>query len=111
MVSKIGQLRKLVKKESTTEKGYRISKMILHNELTFIENRHLEDYFLVAHRYVSELKKNKEIIIGPGWGGMISSHICYVLGITNINMHDDPILLWGNGKINPTINIPIKNRA
>lgn len=111
MVSKIDQLRKLVKKEVTIEKGYRISKMILHNELTFIENRHLEDYFLVAHRFVSELKNNKEIIIGPGWGRMISSHICYVLGITNINMHDDPILLWGNEKTNPTIDIEVDDES
>ena len=111
MVSKIDQLRKLVKKEVTTEIGYRISKMILHNELTFIENRHLEDYFLVAHRLVSELKKNKEVVIGPGWGGMISSHICYVLGITNINLHDDPILLWGNEISNPTIDIEVDDES
>lgn len=111
MVSKINQLRKLVKKGVTTEIGYRVSKMILHNELTFIENRHLEDYFLVAHRLMSELKKNKEVIIGPGWGGMISSHVCYVLGITNINMHDDPILLWGNEKRNPTIDIEVDDES
>lgn len=30
MVSKINQLRKLVKKEVTIELGYRVSKMILH---------------------------------------------------------------------------------
>lgn len=111
MLSKINQLRKLVKKGASNEMVYRISKFILHNELTFIEDRHLEDYFLVAHRLVSELKDNKEVLLGPGWGGMISSHICYVLGITNINMHDDPILLWGNGKINPTINIEVDEES
>lgn len=111
MVSKINQLRKLVKKVVTIELGYRVSKMILHNELTFIENRHLEDYFLVAHRLLSELKKNKEVIIGPGWGRMISSYICYVLGITNINMHDDPILLWGDEKNNPTIDIEVDDES
>ena len=51
-----------------------VTNRILENELTFIENRHLEEYFLMAHELVSELKKNRSFLIGPGWDWMLKSH-------------------------------------
>ena len=110
MVSRIEQLRELVAKGKEHRE---VNPMIVYKELTFIEKRHMEDYFLVAHELVSELKR-ENIIIGPGWGRMISSHVCYSLGITNINPVDvgiEPILIWGDEKRNLTINIEVDEES
>lgn len=46
MPSKIEQLRKLIAEGSE----YRdVRPMTIYKELTFIDKRHIEDYFLVAH--------------------------------------------------------------
>lgn len=111
MVSKIEQLRELVAKGK--EHG-EVSAMTIYKELTFIEKRHLEEYFLVAHQLVSNLKRDKDIIIGPGWGRMINSHVCYSLGITNINPVEidvEPILIWGDDKRNLTVNIEVDEES
>ena len=111
MASKIEKLRKLAEKGG----GHReVDAMIIHKELNFIERRHLEDYFLVAHKLVTELKRESNVIIGPGWGWMISSHVCYSLGITNINPVDvgiNPILVWGDDKRDLTINIEVDEES
>ena len=104
-------LRKLV------EKGGRyreVDAMTIYKELNFIEHRHLEDYFLVAYQLVSELKREKNIIFGPGWGRMISSHVCYSLGISNISpvsVGGEPILIWGDKKKVPTIDIEVDEES
>lgn len=111
MASKMEILRKLV------EKGGRyreVDAMTIYKELNFIEHRHLEDYFLVAYQLVSELKREKNIIFGPGWGRMISSHVCYSLGISNISpvsVGVEPILIWGDKKKVPTIDIEVDEES
>ena len=111
MASKLEKLRKLAENGG----GHReVDAMIIHKELNFIERRHLEDYFLVAHKLVTELKRESNVIIGPGWGWMISSHVCYSLGITNINPVDvgiNPILVWGDDKRDLTINIEVDEES
>ncbi len=87
---------------------------MIYKELNFIENRHLEDYFLVAHRLVTELKRDGDVVMGPGWGRMISSHVCYSLGITNINpvsVGVEPILIWGDNKKVPKIDIEVDEES
>lgn len=66
MASKIQQLRKLVEKGVSNRTGHCVKKMTIHNELTYIENRHLEDYFIVAHKLMTKLKSTEDILIGPG---------------------------------------------
>ena len=111
MASKMEILRKLV------EKGGRyreVDAMTIYKELNFIEHRHLEDYFLVAYQLVSELKREKNIIFDPGWGRMISSHVCYSLGISNISpvsVGVEPILIWGDKKKVPTIDIEVDEES
>ena len=111
MALKIEKLRKLAEKG---ERYHEVDAMIIYKELNFIEHRHLEDYFLVAHQLVSELKREKNIIIGPGWDKMISSHVCYSLGISNISpvsVGVDPILIWGDKKKVPTIDIEVDEES
>ena len=112
MKTKIEQLKEVVKDEikRIENPSLKLSKRIVVNELTFIEARHMEDYFLVAHQLMTGLKKCENILIGPGWDWMISSHICRALGITYLNPKDhllEPILVWGNDKRNPTISIEV----
>lgn len=112
MASKIQQLRKLVEKGISNETGHRVKKMTVHNELTYIENRHLEDYFIVAHKLMTQLKTSEDILIGPGRGRMISSHVCYTLGITNISpqcVFAEHVLLWGDETKKPIIDIEVDN--
>ena len=82
------QLRETVMAGKPKIENHGVTNRILENELTFIENRHLEEYFLMAHELVSELKKNRSFLIGPGWDWMLSSHVCRTLGLTNINPDD-----------------------
>lgn len=56
MKTKIKQLRESI--VSGVIKNGNIDRLILEAELTFIEARHMEEYFLIAHRLFSELKKN-----------------------------------------------------
>ena len=112
MASKIQQLRKLVEKGISNETGHRVKKMTVHNELTYIENRRLENYFIVAHKLMKQLKTSEDILIGPGRGRMISSHVCYTLGITNICpqcVFAEHVLLWGDATKNPIIDIEVDN--
>lgn len=112
MASKIQQLRKLVEKGISDETGHRVKKMTIHNELTYIESRHLEDYFIVAHKLMKKLKTTEDILIGPGRGRMISSHVCYTLGITNICpqcVFAEHVLLWGDETQKPIIDIEVDN--
>lgn len=98
MKTKIKQLRESI--VSSISKNGDIDGLILESELAFIEARHMEEYFLIAHRLFSELKKNQSIRIGPGWNWMISSHVCYALGLTNISpvvLNISPIFTWGDG--------------
>ena len=108
---KIEKLRKLAEKGG---RYHEVDAMTIYKELNFIEHRHLEDYFLVAHQLVSELKREKNIIIGPGWDKMISSHVCYSLGISNISpvsVGVDPILIWGDKKRVSTIDIEVDEES
>lgn len=108
---KIEKLRKLAEKGG---RYHEVDAMTIYKELNFIEHRHLEDYFLVAHQLVSELKREKNIIIGPGWDKMISSHVCYSLGITNISpvsVGVEPILIWGDYNKVPTIDIEVDEES
>ena len=116
MKTKIEQLKEVVKDEikRIENPSLKLSKRIVVNELTFIEARHMEDYFLVAHQLMTGLKKCENILIGPGWDWMISSHICRALGITYLNPRDHflfPILVWGNDKRNPTISIEVDEES
>ena len=108
MKTKIKQLRESI--VSGVIKNDNIDRLILEAELTFIEARHMEEYFLIAHRLFSELKKNQSVRIGPGWNWMISSHVCYALGLTNISPVDlgiSPIFTWGDVNSDLTINIEV----
>lgn len=58
MNTKMEQLRETVMAGKPKIENHGVTNRILENELTFIENRHLEEYFLMAHELVSELKKN-----------------------------------------------------
>ena len=115
MKTVIEELRDAVKKGrdkigNQLERDGGTSKLILEQELTFIESRQLEGYFLAAHQLVTELKKCENILIGPGWDWMISSHVCYTLGITNVSPSDiniEPILVWGDDSSKPTISIEV----
>jgi len=110
MKTKIEQLREIVTNSVNTNDHHCVKRMILENELTFIENRHMEDYFLVAHKLISELNKNDDVMIGPGWDWMIGSHVCRSLGITNLNPSDlgiTPIITWGKDNYRPTITIEV----
>ena len=112
MASKKQQLRKLVEKGISKKTGHCIKRMTIHNELTYIENRHLEDYFIVAHKLMTQLKANEDIKVGPGRGRMISSHVCYILGITKISplsVDAEHVLLWGDEAKNPIIDIEVDN--
>lgn len=115
MKTEIEELRDAVKK-GRDKMGYQLerdggtSRLILEQELTFIESRQLEGYFWAAHQLVTELKKYENILIGPGWDWMISSHVCYTLGITNVSPSDiniEPILVWCDDNCNPTISIEV----
>ena len=57
MNTKMEQLRETVMAGKPKIKNHGVTNRILENELTFIENRHLEEYFLMAHELVSELKR------------------------------------------------------
>lgn len=110
MKTKIKQLRESI--VSSISKNGNIDRLILESELTFIEARHMEEYFLIAHRLFSELKKNQSVRIGPGWNWMINSHVCYALGLTNISpavLGISPIITWGDGNSDLTINIEVDN--
>ena len=110
MKTKIKQLRESI--VSSISKNGDIDGLILESELAFIEARHMEEYFLIAHRLFSELKKNQSVRIGPGWNWMISSHVCYALGLTNISpvvLNISPIFTWGDGNSDLTINIEVDN--
>ena len=74
-----------------------ISKNMLERELVFIENRHLESYFNVAHELIDGLKRGNEVLLSPGHGWMINSYVCWLLGITSIypdSQGVDPLLIW-----------------
>lgn len=75
MNTKMEQLWETVMAGKPKIENHGVTNRILENELTFIENRHLEEYFLIAHELVSELKKNRSFLIGPGWDWMLSSHV------------------------------------
>ncbi len=114
MNTKIEQLREIVTNSVNTNEHHCVKRMILENELTFIENRHMEDYFLVAHRLMSELNKNGDVLIGPGWDWMIGSHVCRSLGITHMNPCDlsiTPIITWGKDNYRPTITIEVDKES
>ena len=111
MATKIEQLREIIIKGG---RYHEVDAMTIYKELNFIENNHLEDYFLVAHQLVMELKRDKGVIIGPGWGRMICSHVCYSLGITNISpvsVGIEPILIWGDYNKVPTIDIEVDEES
>ena len=108
MNTAIEQLRKLVLegKESIPNRGVRTFTLL--QELTFIENRRLVDYFLAMHRYVKELKSLPDVLIGPGRRWMTASHVCHALGITNICLGSislAPIDFWGDEDSDTTMDI------
>lgn len=110
MKTKIEELREIVTRRTESLKAGCVNQMILEAELTFIEKRHMEEYFMVALRLFAELKKDERILLGPGWNWMLSSHLCYVLGLSNLSPCDidlSPIFIWGNDSSDLTIGIEI----
>ena len=114
METKIEQLQeKAIAGARRVENGG-VRKIIIASELTFVENYRREEYFLIAHQLMKELKKDEGIIIGPGWDWMIGSHVCCSLGLTNISPRDadaNPILTWGIEECNPTISIEVDEKS
>lgn len=110
MQTEINHLKDIVIKNINSSKNRKVKRLILENELSFIYQRRLEDYIFVAHKLFTELRKDKDIILGPGLGNMIGSHLFYTLGVTNIPPTDagsDPILIWGNDSENPILDIEV----
>ncbi len=114
METNIEHLRKTAIAGAKTVRNCGVKKYVLAQELTFVEKYHREEYFLIAHQLMKELRKNEGIIIGPGWDWMIGSHVCCALGLTNISPRDadaNPILTWGNEECNPTISIEVDEES
>ena len=65
MKTKIERLKEVIKGEikRIENPSLKLSKRIVVNELTFIEARHMEDYFLVAHQLMTGLKMWKSFFI------------------------------------------------
>ena len=106
----IKQLRRLAREGYYRIKTTGVSKTTLEQELNFIERRQMEGYFLTAYKLVQEIKKDKNILLGPGRSWMISSHVCRTLGVTAINPGSvgiTPILVWGDESYNPVIDIEV----
>ena len=87
-----------------------ISKNMLERELVFIENRHLESYFNIAHELIDGLKRGDEILLSPGRGWMINSYVCWLLGITCMHpesLDANPLLTWCDENKKPIIDIEV----
>ena len=107
----IEQLRQLVMegKENIPHRGV-VRTFTLLQELTFIENRKQEDYFLAMHRFVKELKSVPDVLIGPGRRWMTASYVCHALDITNVCLGGislAPIDFWGNEDSDTTMDIEV----
>ena len=107
---KTEQLKEAVITGKQTLSNIQVTPMTLKQEMMFIGKHVMEEYLLTAQQIVTELKKDEDILIGPGWGWMISSHVCRTLGLTSINPCDinvTPALTWGNDLDYPIINIEV----
>ena len=92
-------LRELVRTGLLIKTPQRINMTMLEREIVSIENRHLESYFIVAHKLIEAIKRSGDVTVGPGRGWMIGSYVCWLLGITCLNPDTiclDPLLTWCN---------------
>lgn len=109
-ILKVEQLKEAIIAGKQTLSNIQVTPMTLKQEMMFIGKLVMEEYLLTAQQIVTELKKDENILIGPGRGWMISSHVCRTLGITSINPCDigvTPALTWGNDLDYPIINIEV----
>ena len=100
--------REIVRSGILTLSPQRVNMTMLEREMAFIESRHLESYFNVAHKIIARLKWDNEFMVGPGRGWMIRSYVCWAMGITFINPESlglEPLLTWCDENNNPIINI------
>ena len=108
MKTNIERLREAVITAVDSMKIREVKRMTLKNELNFIERRGMEEYFLVAHELINELKGHEGVILGPGRGWMVGSHVCRALGLTSfIPAGLTPIVTWGDDEYTPVINIDV----
>ena len=110
MNTAIEQLRKLVIEGKETFHSREVRTFTLLQELTFIDDRKLADYFLAMYNYMKELKSMPDVLIGPGRRWMNASHVCQTLGITNICLGAislAPIDFWGNEDSDTTMDIEV----
>ena len=66
-------------------------KQQIKHELKVINTLGFEDYFLLVHDFIQEMKR-KKIIVMPGRGSVCGSVVAYTLGITNV----DPLFMGTN---------------
>ena len=83
MKTNIERLREAVIAGVDSKEKHDVKRMTLENELNFIERRGMEEYFLVAQELINGLKGHEGIILGPGRGWMVGSHVCRALGLTS----------------------------
>ena len=108
MKTNIERLREAVIAGVDSKEKHDVKRMTLENELNFIERRGMEEYFLVAQELINGLKGHKGIILGPGRGWMVSSHVCCALGLTSFRPTGlTPIVTWGDDECTPMINIDV----
>lgn len=108
MKTNIERLREAVITAVDSMKNREVKRMILKNELNFIERRGMEEYFLVAQELINELKGHEGILLGPGRGWMTGSHVCRALGLTSF-IYDciKPVVTWGDDEFTPMIDIDV----
>lgn len=108
MKTNIERLREAVIAGVDSKEKHDVKRMTLENELNFIERRGMEEYFLVAQELINGLKGHEGIILGPGRGWMVSSHVCRALGLTSFRPTGlTPIVTWGDDECTPMINIDV----
>ena len=100
--------REIIRSGLITLSPQKVNITMLEREMAFIESRHLESYFNVAHTIIASLKWDNDIIVGPGRGWMIRSYVCWAMGITCVNpdsLGSEPLLTWCDENSNPIIDI------
>ena len=108
MKTNIERLREAVIAGVDSKEKHDVKRMTLENELNFIERRGMEEYFLVAQELINGLKGHEGIILGPGRGWMVGSHVCRALGLTSFRPTGlTPIVTWGDDECTPMINIDV----
>ena len=63
--------REIIRSGLITLSPQKVNITMLEREMAFIESRHLESYFNVAHTIIASLKWDNDIIVGPGRGQVL----------------------------------------